>query len=102
MTVFSSRPLAPKRVGHDPKGRRLYALLLPKFGRPSRTRTGEMRITSYAVIVVCPPGHLPGHAGTAAHRVEVHGCDLFTFRDGLIAVKDSYRKNRPPLVAARS
>jgi steroid delta-isomerase-like uncharacterized protein len=30
-------------------------------------------------------------------RVEVHGCDLFTFRDGKIALKDSYRKNRPPL-----
>jgi steroid delta-isomerase-like uncharacterized protein len=28
-------------------------------------------------------------------RVEVTGCDLFTFRDGLIAVKNSYRKNRP-------
>ena len=34
-------------------------------------------------------------------RVEVHGCDLFTFRDGKIAVKNSYRKNRPPLAAAR-
>jgi steroid delta-isomerase-like uncharacterized protein len=32
-------------------------------------------------------------------RVEVHGCDLFTFRDGRIALKDSYRKNRPPLPA---
>ena len=30
-------------------------------------------------------------------RVEVDGCDLFTFREGRIAVKDSYRKNRPPL-----
>jgi steroid delta-isomerase-like uncharacterized protein len=30
-------------------------------------------------------------------RVEVHGCDLFTFRGGKIAVKNSYRKNRPPL-----
>jgi len=29
-------------------------------------------------------------------RVEVNGCDLFTFRDGKIAVKNSYRKNRPP------
>jgi steroid delta-isomerase-like uncharacterized protein len=29
--------------------------------------------------------------------VEVHGCDLFTFRDGKIAVKNSYRKNRPPV-----
>ena len=27
-------------------------------------------------------------------RVEVHGCDLFLFRDGKIALKDSYRKNR--------
>lgn len=33
-------------------------------------------------------------------RVEVNGCDLFTFRDGKIATKDSYRKNRPPLPAA--
>jgi steroid delta-isomerase-like uncharacterized protein len=28
--------------------------------------------------------------------VEVNGCDLFTLRDGRIAVKNSYRKNRPP------
>ncbi len=27
-------------------------------------------------------------------RVEVMGCDLFTFRDGRIAVKNSFRKNR--------
>lgn len=30
-------------------------------------------------------------------RVEVHGCDVFTFRDGKIALKNSYRKNRPPI-----
>lgn len=34
-------------------------------------------------------------------RVEVHGCDLFTFRGGKIAVKNSYRKNRPPRGAAQ-
>jgi steroid delta-isomerase-like uncharacterized protein len=34
------------------------------------------------------------HDGT---RVEVNGCDLFTFRDGKIAVKNSYRKNRPAI-----
>ena len=28
-------------------------------------------------------------------RVEVNGCDLFTFRSGKIAVKNSFRKNRP-------
>lgn len=32
-------------------------------------------------------------------RVEVHGCDVFTFRDGKIALKNSYRKNRPPLAS---
>ena len=29
-------------------------------------------------------------------KVEVTGCDLFTFKDGKIAVKNSYRKNRTP------
>lgn len=28
-------------------------------------------------------------------RSESNGCDIFTFRDGKIAVKNSYRKNRP-------
>jgi ketosteroid isomerase-like protein len=30
-------------------------------------------------------------------RVEVTGCDLFTFRDGKVAIKNSYRKNRSPI-----
>ena len=30
-------------------------------------------------------------------RVEVSGCDLFTFRNGKIATKNSFRKNRPPI-----
>jgi ketosteroid isomerase-like protein len=34
-------------------------------------------------------------------RVEVNGCDLFTFRDGKIAVKDSYRKSRAAAAAAK-
>lgn len=29
-------------------------------------------------------------------NVELTGCDLFTFKDGQIAVKNSYRKNRLP------
>jgi len=28
-------------------------------------------------------------------KVEVTGCDLFTFRNGKIYIKNSYRKNRP-------
>jgi len=31
-------------------------------------------------------------------RVEVTGCDLCTFRDGKIVLKNSYRKNRPPIL----
>ena len=38
---------------------------------------------------------------TDGTRVEVRGCDLFVFRDGKIALKNSYRKNRPPLGASR-
>jgi steroid delta-isomerase-like uncharacterized protein len=34
---------------------------------------------------------------TDGTRVEVNGCDLFTFRDGKIVVKNSYRKNRPAI-----
>ena len=30
-------------------------------------------------------------------RVEVSGCDLCTFRDGKIVLKNSYRKNRPAI-----
>lgn len=37
---------------------------------------------------------------TDGARVEVHGCDLFTFRAGKILLKNSYRKNRPPAAAA--
>jgi len=38
-------------------------------------------------------------SGTQADgkRVEVTGCDIFTFRGGKIAIKNSYRKNRPPM-----
>jgi steroid delta-isomerase-like uncharacterized protein len=34
-------------------------------------------------------------------RVEVNGCDLFTFAGGRIALKNSYRKNRPPSSIAK-
>jgi ketosteroid isomerase-like protein len=37
---------------------------------------------------------------TDGARVEVQGCDLFTFRAGKILLKNSYRKNRPPAAAA--
>ena len=30
-------------------------------------------------------------------RVQMNGCDLFTFRDNKIAIKNSTRRNRPPV-----
>ena len=32
--------------------------------------------------------------GKGGERIEVRGCDLFTFRGGKIGVKNSFRKNR--------
>ncbi|HET6598612.1 MAG TPA: nuclear transport factor 2 family protein [Burkholderiaceae bacterium] len=37
---------------------------------------------------------------TDGAHVKVHGCDVFTFRDGKILLKNSYRKNRPPMAAS--
>ncbi len=39
---------------------------------------------------------------TDGTRVEVHGCDLFIFRGGKIALKNSFRKNRPPVAGPKS
>ncbi len=32
-----------------------------------------------------------------AKHVQVNGCDIFTLRDGRIAVKNAFRKDRPPV-----
>jgi len=32
-------------------------------------------------------------------RIEVQGCDLFTLRDGKVAAKRAFRKDRPVLTA---
>ena len=34
---------------------------------------------------------------TDGGKVEVAGCDLFTLRNGKIYIKNSFRKNRPPI-----
>jgi hypothetical protein len=33
-------------------------------------------------------------ATTPSGKIDVQGCDVFTFRDGKIALKDSYLKQR--------
>ena len=49
------------------------------------------------MIVGAIPKRASVHGVKEIARVEFHGCDLFTFRDRKIALKNSYRKNRPPL-----
>ncbi len=54
---------------------------------------------------VCPQHFVVGDRGVSewtfmgtgldGSSVQVRGCDLFTFRDGKIALKNSYRKHRP-------
>jgi ketosteroid isomerase-like protein len=39
-----------------------------------------------------------GTAGDGS-RIEAEGCDLFTLRDGKIAMKRAFRKQRPPIAA---
>ena len=37
--------------------------------------------------------------GKDGARIEAEGCDLFTLKDGKIAVKRAFRKQRPPIPA---
>ncbi|HET8986428.1 MAG TPA: nuclear transport factor 2 family protein [Trueperaceae bacterium] len=57
------------------------------WGNDTHVATGDRGISEWVF------------TGTRADgtRVEVNGCDLFTFRDGKIWLKNSYRKNRPAL-----
>lgn len=84
----------------------------PQVGGQRSEGKGAVRAAFAAVFEAFPDAHWanPRHfiAGNRAvsewtftgtqkdgKRVEVTGCDLFTFRDGKIAIKNSYRKNRP-------
>ena len=73
-----------------------------------------VRAAYAAVFEACPDAHwanathfVAGNRGVSewtfsatqsdGTRVEVTGCDLLTFRDGKIAIKNSYRKKRSTL-----
>jgi len=74
----------------------------------------DVRAAYAAVFAAFPDAHwancrhfIAGHRGVSewtftgtqrdGKRVEVTGCDLFTFSDNRIAIKNSYRKNRPAI-----
>jgi ketosteroid isomerase-like protein len=50
---------------------------------PSHFIAGDRGVTEWVFTATGPSG-----------AIETHGCDIFTFRDGKIALKDAYRKNR--------
>ena len=58
----------------------------PTVNGPTRTTSsrGERGVTQWTFVATMPDGS----------RADVDGCDLFTFRNGKIAVKNSFRKNR--------
>jgi len=58
--------------------------LLPDIAFRDVTRWvhGDRGVTEWTCVATTPKGH----------RMEVRGCDLFTFRDGKVARKDTYFK----------
>jgi steroid delta-isomerase-like uncharacterized protein len=54
------------------------------FGNPRHLVAGERGLSEWRFTGTTSEGK----------RIEVDGCDVFTFKDGKIAVKDSYFKNR--------
>ena len=53
------------------------------WNNPKHFITGNRGVTEWLFKATGPNG-----------AIETYGCDIFVFKDGKIAVKDSYRKNR--------
>lgn len=77
------------------KGNKRFVRDLPVFGNRFRMLGGLEPGISLPVAVGCRQWTFMGTA-RGGQRVEVTGCDVFTFRDGKIRVKNSCRKNRLP------
>jgi ketosteroid isomerase-like protein len=56
----------------------------PRWNGPRHFIAGDRGVSEWIFTATGPDGA----------RVEVQGCDVFTFRDGKIAVKNSYREQR--------
>jgi hypothetical protein len=52
-----------------------------------------MRAISQMAIEGCRNRTFSGTNAEDGERMEVDGCDVFSFRDGLIAVKNTYMKS---------
>ena len=77
-----------RHEGHQ-KVREAYQLILSTFpagrwGDDSHFVAGDRGASEWTFTATGPDGK----------PIEVRGCDIFTFRDGKILVKNSFRKNR--------
>ena len=99
MSMMTADPVFEASAGNDVNGERhegqravraAYAAVFAQYpdahwGNARHLVAGDRGVSEWT---------FTGTRGDGA-RVEVNGCDLFTFRDGKIAIKNSYRKNRP-------
>jgi len=58
-----------------------------KWNNPHHFISGDKAVSEWIFTATKPDGS----------KIEVTGCDLFTFRNGKIYIKNSYRKNRSPV-----
>ena len=58
-----------------------------KWNNPHHFIAGDRAVSEWIFTGTKPDGS----------KIEVTGCDLFTFRGGKIYIKNCYRKNRPPI-----
>jgi ketosteroid isomerase-like protein len=58
-----------------------------KWINPQHFISGDRAVSEWTFTGTKPDGS----------KIEVTGCDLFTFRNGKIYIKNSYRKNRPSI-----
>jgi len=75
-------------TGHDELRRGIEEVFATfpdaQWGDPRHFIAGDRGVSEWVLTATGPNGA----------RVEIQGCDVFTFRDGKIAVKNSYRKQR--------
>jgi ketosteroid isomerase-like protein len=100
MTFFSADCVLEMPRGADPWGTRAVGLAAVKEGL--RSRFSGIPDVHYGDDTHFVSGNLGVSQWTlrgtsvAGTRIEVRGCDLFTFRNGKIVKKDSYWKIREP------
>jgi ketosteroid isomerase-like protein len=100
MTFFSSDCILEMPRGPDPWGSRYVGAAAVKDGL--RSRFAGIPDVHYADDAHFVSGNMGVSQWTLrgtsikGERIEVHGCDFYTFRDGKIVKKDSYWKIREP------